>query len=422
MLKSLYASAVWKSIFRHGLPNTERNRALLMMSNVFLHLHPVKVRRQAVRFTATLGLGGLSLYLFLITGITGLFLMVYYIPSPALAYASMKDLEFAVFLGTLMRNMHRWAAHGMVAVVFLHMCRVFYTGSYKAPREFNWVIGIVLLILTCALSYSGYLLPWDQLAYWGVTVGTNIMGSIPVIGKKIRYVVLGGTITDQNALIRFYVLHCFFLPAVAATFMAIHFWRIRKDGGIAGPCREEPQQDQPVAALSDDGTVAGSPVKTYGLMALARGTTPLVQQQPEDTVDTWPHLVYRELIMAVAATAALLGLSYAFMAPLEELANPEFPPHPAKAPWYFLGIQELVSWMSPFIAGVLIPGLMVFALVLLPYVDRDPRGVGVWVHPARKSVIAIFTLWVMFMGILILIGEYCRGPGWVWYWPWELWP
>jgi quinol-cytochrome oxidoreductase complex cytochrome b subunit len=253
-----------------------------------------------------------------------------------------------------------------------------------------------------------------------VTVGTNLIGSVPIIGEKTKFVVLGGNVTDQNALLRFYVLHCFLLPGLAATLMAIHFWRIRKDGGISGP-PPEGNDNNIVAELSEEGETSGSPTKTYGLMAMARETSPHVDKQPEDTADTFPHLVYRELIMVILATAALALLSFFFMAPLEELANPEFPPHPAKAPWYFLGIQEMVSWMSPFLAGVVIPGLMVAALLMLPYVDRNPRGVGTWFHPSRKKLIILFTAWVVFMGVLILIGSYCRGPGWEWYWPWEPW-
>ncbi len=431
MLTKFFESRFWKSIFRHGLPNTERNRALTIMSNFFLHLHPVKVRRHAVSVNYTLGLGGLSLYLFIVTGITGVFLMFYYVPATDQAYENMKDLEFVVFLGILMRNMHRWAAHGMVAVVFLHMCRVFYTGSYKTPREFNWIIGLMLLVLTFALSYSGYLLPWDQLAYWGIQVGTKVMGSIPIMGEKVRFVVLGGNIVDQNALIRFYVLHCFLLPAIALLFMGLHFWRIRKDGGISGPPLEG-DKSAVAGELAEDEPIVASPTKTYGLMALAKGTSPHVEKQPEDTVDTFPHLVYRELIMVSLATVALLAASYFFMAPLEELANPNFVPHPAKAPWYFLGIQEMISWSppfmlasigitSPFFYGVIIPTLMLLILSILPYVDRDLSSVGVWFHPARKIAITIFTVWVILMGILIFIGEYCRGPLWVWYWPWEPW-
>ena len=430
MVKKLFESRFWKSIFRHGLPNTERNRALLMMSNFFLHLHPVKVRTHATSFKYTLGLGGLSLYLFIVTGITGLFLMFYYVPATDQAYGNMKDLEFAVFMGTLMRNMHRWAAHGMVAIVFLHMCRVFYTGSYKAPREFNWLLGLALLVVTFALSYTGYLLPWDQLAYWGVQVGTNVMGSVPILGEKMRFVVLGGNIVDQNALIRFYVLHCFLLPGAAVIFMCFHFWRIRKDGGISGPPLEA-TPDQVEGELEEHGAVIASPLKTYGLMALAKGSSPQIQKQPDDTVDSFPHLVYRELIMIVVATVALLGTSYLCMAPLEEAANPNLVPYIAKAPWYFLGIQEMISWSPPwplgyfgvtamFFYGVVLPSLMIVILGIVPYLDRDVSTGGVWFHPARKRAITIFTLWITFMGVLILIGEYCRGHGWNWHWPWQM--
>lgn len=430
MVNKLFESPFWKSIFRHGLPNTERNRALLMMSNFFLHLHPVKVRSHAVKFTYTLGLGGLSLYLFIVTGITGLFLMFYYVPATDQAYGNMKDLEFAVFMGTLMRNMHRWAAHGMVAVVFLHMCRVFYTGSYKTPREFNWLIGLALLVVTFALSYSGYLLPWDQLAYWGVQVGTNVMGSVPVLGEKVRFIVLGGNIVDQNALIRFYVLHCFLLPGAALLFMCFHFWRIRKDGGISGP----PLTGSSGGAegeLGEDGEIVASPAKTYGLMALANGSSLHIQKQPDDTVDSFPHLVYWELIMIIIATVGLLGISYFYMAPLEEAANPNLVPYIAKAPWYFLGIQEMISWCPPwplghlgitamFFYGVILPTFMIVALGIVPYLDRDTNTGGVWFHPKRRRALTLFTLWITFMGMLILVGEYCRGHGWDWHWPWQM--
>jgi quinol-cytochrome oxidoreductase complex cytochrome b subunit len=163
---------------------------------------------------------------------TGIPLMLYYHPSIPQAYADMKDLRFVVSAGLFLRNLHRWSAHAMVLVVFAHMCKVFYRGAYKPPREFNWVIGVVLLILTLLLSYTGYLLPWDQLAYWAITVGSNLLSSVPVLGPRMRFLMLGGNSVNANALLRFYVLHCVILPLIAVTFVAIHFWRIRKDGGI----------------------------------------------------------------------------------------------------------------------------------------------------------------------------------------------
>ena len=161
--------------------------------------------------------------------------MFYYVPSVERAYGDMQDLKYVVPFGRFLRNLHRWSAHGMVTTVFLHMLRVFYTGSYKPPREFNWVVGVVLFVLTLILSYTGYLLPWDQLAFWAITVGSNIAGYAPILGKKVQFAMLGGNIVGQGALLRFYVLHCILLPLVMAVLMALHFWRVRKDGGISGP-------------------------------------------------------------------------------------------------------------------------------------------------------------------------------------------
>jgi len=141
-------------------------------------------------------------------------------------------LQFVVSSGLFLRNLHRWSAHAMVFLVFAHMFKVFYRGAYRAPREFNWVIGVVLLLITLLLSYTGYLLPWDQLAYWAITVGSNIASAVPVMGEKIHFLLLGGNAVNANALLRFYVLHCMILPLAAMFFVAIHFWRIRKDGGL----------------------------------------------------------------------------------------------------------------------------------------------------------------------------------------------
>jgi quinol-cytochrome oxidoreductase complex cytochrome b subunit len=229
------SSSVWRSVVRHGYPDTQRNQALIIASNVFLHIHPVKIKRYATKVTYTFCLGGLSFFMFLVLVMTGVILMFYYVPSTDLAYDNMKDLGSSVTFGTLMRNMHRWAAQGMVISVFLHMTRVFFTGSYKPPREFNWVIGVLLLVTTFLLSFSGYLLPWDQLSLWAITVGTNIGGAAPILGPKVNFMLVGDYQIGQPTLIRFYTLHVIFLPLAAAFLMAVHFWRIRKDGGISGP-------------------------------------------------------------------------------------------------------------------------------------------------------------------------------------------
>ncbi|MCW8132338.1 MAG: cytochrome b N-terminal domain-containing protein [Planctomycetota bacterium] len=248
--ESVYQSVIWKSVFRHGFPDTDRNRTLVVLSNLFLHLHPAKLKGHAVRMRYTWCMGGLSFFMFLILTISGVFLMFYYRPTPEYAYQDIVALREDVPLGMFMRNVHRWGAHSMVLIVWLHMLRVFMTGSYKAPREFNWAIGVILLKLTLLLSFTGYLLPWDQLAIWAITVGTNMARATPFLGHEgpgasligyddfkvvhsksdIRFALLGGSIVGPSALLRFYVLHCVFLPLVAGFLMAVHFWRIRKDG------------------------------------------------------------------------------------------------------------------------------------------------------------------------------------------------
>jgi quinol-cytochrome oxidoreductase complex cytochrome b subunit len=231
----LFHNYIWRSIFRSGYPNTPRNQMLVVATNVFLHLHPTRIHKTHVRITHTYCLGGITFFFFLGLTVTGVMLMFYYRPSAELAFSDIAALETNVRFGMLMRNLHRWMAHGMVITVFLHMMRVFYTGAYKPPREFNWVVGVILLVLTLVLSYTGYLLPWDQLAIWAVTVGMNMAGSAPVLGEQSRMVMLGGFEVGPSALIRFYTLHVIGLPLLAAIFMAVHFWRIRRDGGLARP-------------------------------------------------------------------------------------------------------------------------------------------------------------------------------------------
>ena len=226
---------VWRSIFRQGYPTGDENRAKVIINSWFLHIHPVKVKRHTLKISYTWGLGFISGFLFLVLIVTGAWLMFFYVPSVERAYTDIQNLETAVTFGMLMRNMHRWAAHLMVLTVFLHLCRVFFTGGYKHPREFNWVLGIVLWVITLLLSFTGYLLPWDQLAYWAITVGTNIAGSTPFIGEQIRLLMLGASETGPEALIRFYTLHIAILPGVMAILIGVHFWRIRKDGGLSSP-------------------------------------------------------------------------------------------------------------------------------------------------------------------------------------------
>jgi quinol-cytochrome oxidoreductase complex cytochrome b subunit len=234
LLATLTENRLWRSIVRHGVRPTNRNRVLVVMENVFLHLHSAKVRRRNLEWSSTYYLGGIALLLFAVLLGTGLLLMLYYHPSVPQAYHDMKELQFVVSNGVFLRNMHRWAAHAMVLVVFLHLLRVFFHRAFRPPREFNWVVGTVLLILTLLLSYTGYLLPWDQLAFWAVSVGTNMAKAMPVLGPRVRFLLLGGNIVGENALLRFYVLHCVFLPLALVLGIAVHLWRVRKDGGVLG--------------------------------------------------------------------------------------------------------------------------------------------------------------------------------------------
>ncbi|HEX8180245.1 MAG TPA: cytochrome b N-terminal domain-containing protein [Pyrinomonadaceae bacterium] len=241
---------LWKSIFRVSHDRSDpRNRSLAVLSNVFLHLHPAKINRDATRYSFTWGMGGITFYLFIVLTFTGVLLMYYYHPVKGAAFRDILYLEHDVPFGRLLRNMHRWAAHLMVITTWLHMFRVVLTGSYKRPREFNWCVGVVLLVLTLLLSFTGYLLPDDQLGFWAVTVGTNMARATPVVGHEgpfgpqlgmtpyndVRFGLLGGSIVDANALLRSYIWHCIGIPLVLSIFLAVHFWRIRKDGGISGP-------------------------------------------------------------------------------------------------------------------------------------------------------------------------------------------
>lgn len=382
--KALTENRVYRSLVRHGFPSDNRNRALAVHSNLFLHVHPIKVRLRAIAFKRTLYLGGLSAAAFLLLTITGVLLMFYYRPSVPQAYHDMKDLEFVVSFGLFLRNLHRFAAHAMVALVFLHLVLTFYRGAYRQPREFNWVLGVGLFVATVLLSYTGYLLPWDQLAFWAVTVGTKMAEAAPVVGEKLRFLLLGGTEIGENALIRFYVLHCLALPLLAFFGIAVHIWRIRKDGGIyLGPAENAPPQ-------------TSAPHRPE-------------PEEKEALVMTWPHLMMRELVAFLALTLVLVVVSLALMAPLEAMANPLLTPNPAKAPWYFLGLQELLHYYPPLISGVALPALMLLALVAVPYFDTNTARAPMW-EPSRGRRLA--QVWGV-MGVLSLV-LYVAGAHPVW--------
>jgi len=339
--------------------NSDRkSRVSKITQNFFLHIHATRVHTFSMKPTYTFGLGMILGFLFLIMVFTGVILMIYYTPSVETAYQSVKDIVNVVPGGRIIRNMHRWASQGMVIVVFLHLLRVFYTGSYLGNRSLNWVIGVVLLIITLMSNFSGYLLPWDQLAYWAVTIGSNIAASARELtdllgitnffnpGGFLKKMLIGGESVGQPALSRFFTLHVIFLPLTMLVLFGVHFWRIRKDGGLS----------RPKAYAGDKGT-------TNKWLA-------------------WPVLMWTELGILIGVVLVVLFIALLADAPLLEQANPAFPENPAKSPWYFLGIQELVSY-SAFSGGMLVPVLYLVFLFSIPYRDREDEYIGVWFSGAK---------------------------------------
>ncbi|MBP7147839.1 MAG: cytochrome b N-terminal domain-containing protein [Acidobacteria bacterium] len=416
-------------------PASDRAAGDAVVSNFLLHWFPAKVAKASLDWNYSLWLGTISAALFLLLVVSGLPLLFLYVPSVERAYFSTKDIEYVVTFGSWIRAVHRLSAHLMVAVVFLHMVRVFLTGAYKngvgqgQKREWNWVIGVGMLLATMFLSFTGYLLPWDQLAFWAITVGTNIASSIPLVGPEIRELLLGGREIEQATLIRFYVLHCIFLPGALGGLFLYHMWRVRKDGGLARADRAtllaQPRPEPPVAT------------KTYTLLGVARGTAPTIRAKtldaPETTVNAVPDLVRRILIVVLGTIAAVGILSVFVRAPLEEPANPLVTPNPAKAPWYFLWLQEVVTDTTiriggftingAFLGGVVLPGLLVTLITLWPWLDRSgPRAAGVWFAADRRRQNIVFLAVCLAILVLTIVGTFLRGPYWNFYWPWQEWP
>jgi quinol-cytochrome oxidoreductase complex cytochrome b subunit len=420
----------------------------------FKEIMSARVRKSQLGFRQTWYLGPMTLGTFTIQVATGVLLMLYYHPSIPQGYADMKDLQFVVSSGNLLRNLHRWSAHAMVILVFAHMAKVFYRGAYRPPRELNWVVGVCLLLLTLLLSYTGYLLPWDQLSYWGTTVGASIMSSLPVVGSNIRFHLLGGLSVNANVLLRFYVLHTMILPLLVILLISIHLWRIHKDGGMYA-------HGESAKPMSDDsgGEPATDPAATVTEETLSYG-----------------ELLFREIIAIETLAAILITMGLLWNAPLAQLADPLHTPNPAKAPWYFTGLQEMLHYFPPIVAGVLVPGLVLTALVVIPYFNVNIQGQGIFLSETRRYirictlVLAVLLAFFLFFGVYVAIpatllvaallfvaasaapdppagfrlwlvskplpfwimtwflmelvtltavGTFFRGPGWAWVWPWR---
>jgi quinol-cytochrome oxidoreductase complex cytochrome b subunit len=416
-------------------PRSDRESGDAIVANFLLHWFPAKASRASLAWTYSFWLGTVSAALLLLLILSGLPLLFLYVPSVERAYASVKDVEYVVTFGAWIRSVHRISAHLMVAAVFLHLVRVFLTGAYKngagrgQRREWNWVIGVGMLLLTLFLSFTGYLLPWDQLAFWAVTVGTNIASSVPLVGKQVRELLIGGREIEQATLIRFYALHVIVLPGALGGLLAYHMWRIRKDGGLANA-----DADAVAAQARPEAPVR---TKTYSLLGVARGQSPVIRPSsvdaPDTTVNAVPDLTRRAAIVTLGTLAIVSILSVLIRSPLEEPANALLTPNPAKAPWYFLWLQEIVTDTTiriggftlngAFIGGVVLPGALMALLTLWPWLDRSPAlAAGRWFPAARRRQNVVFLLIVLGILVLTVIGLFMRGPYWQMFWPWQPWP
>ncbi len=332
---------------------------------LILHIHPRKVKESTLRFTLTFGLGGMAALLVVVQVVTGLLLKFHYEPSPENAYNSILNLQESLLFGKMLRNIHHWSAIALVWIAFLHMLRVIFTGAYSKPRHASWIFGLALLILVVLSNFTGYLLPWDQLSYWAVTVSTSLLSYVPIAGDLLRETLLGGKEVGQPTLTNFFNLHTGVIPLMMIIFMGYHFWRIRKAGGVIVAERD---RDSPM-------------------------------------VDTRPHLLNREFVVAIALLAAIFLLSSLIDAPLRERANPSFSPNPAKAPWYFMGLQELLIHFHPFFAVVVIPVTVLTAAIWLPFIKIDEKNQGLWflspvgIRSAKFSLAAGTLFTVLFIGL-----------------------
>lgn len=355
----------WRSAVRGEVAPRPNPRMRVHSNSFWYHIRPRALPLEATAWWYTAGLGWLSMFLFVLEAITGLVLMVYYTPSPDQAYADMLRILSDVPLGRLMRNMHRLGAHFMVAVVFLHMMRTFITASYKAPRQFIWVTGVILLLFTALLSFSGYLLPWDQLAYWAVTIGSSMAEAAPFVGHATNLLLRGGIDIGAGALLRFYLLHIFALPMLTLIGISIHYYAVRK------------QEISPVHELFRPEDRFGKPTKRK--------------------IPFLPDQVFFELAVIALLTCAFVVINAFFWdAKLESHANPTQTPNHTQAPWYFLWLQGMLKFGDKLWFGIAWPPLIIVGLLVLPYLDRNPS------RRFRDRKIALGTAALAMIGMVFL--------------------
>ena len=366
-----------------AVPRTDQERKQAIVRNLLLHLRPVRVPASTLRYTHTFGLGGMSLVLVLVLVLTGALLRFAYEPAPAAAWQSIVRLEDGTLFGRLVRSVHWWSANLLILIVVLHLLRTYFTSAYHPPRQFNWVIGLALLLGVVASNFTGYLLPWDQLSYWAITISTGMLEYVPLAGGWLRQLARGGAEIGQSTLTTFYTLHTTVVPVLLVTLMAFHFWRVRKARGVVVP--RKPGED-----ASPD----------------------------PDRVLTLPHLLARELAVALALIAVVLVSAAIVPAPLGEAANAGMSPNPAKAPWYFMGFQELLLHLHPLFAVVVVPLAAAVALLSIPYVRYEHDTSGIWFgsHTGRRLAVGAGVAALTITPLLVLLDEYAIDlPGWL---PW----
>jgi quinol-cytochrome oxidoreductase complex cytochrome b subunit len=336
--------------------------------NFIYHLHPPRVAKASIRFDRTFGLGGMALLLFLVLAFSGLLLRFAYIPTPAEAYDSILMINSEILFGKFVRNIHYWSGIFMVIITFLHFVRTFLAQAYYDIRRINWILGLALLILVVFSNFTGYLLPWDQLSFWAVTVATNMLDYFPGVGKAMQDIVRGGADVSSATLLNFFTFHTGILPVLMTMVMVYHFWKVRKAKGVALP-------------------------------ADAKET---------ERVPSNPDLLVRELTVGLTLIAVILLLSVFFAAPLQDRANPAYSPNPAKAPWYFMGIQELLLHMHPFFSVIVLPFLFFAAMVYLPYHRWSGHQPGRWFHSEKGMKLAVqaVMLAAIITPLVVLIDEY----------------
>ncbi len=384
-----FTERVRRSIWRDPQPNNERGRVRQVLNDLILHLHATKVPVRALKLTYSFGLGGLAILFFLVLILTGVLLLFVYTPTPEDAYASIQTLESEIWMGQLVRNLHHWSGNALLVVAVLHMLRVFYTAAFHTPREFNWLLGLSLLVLVALSNFTGYLLPWDQLAFWATTIVTGMIGYIPEVGEGLKQWLLGGSEVGGSTLRTFFAFHIVVFPLLMAIIISYHIWRVRKD--------------------------------TFSLPRAV--DEPPIDRRTLERVTTIPHLVNMELAIGLLVLGLLIAWATWIDAPLEPAANPSHPPNPAKAAWYFMGFQELLLHFHPLVVTLLIPGFAAAALVLLPYWDRrtaDPDVEGIWFRSRRGRRLAAINvvLGIVITTALVIVDEFWLDlPGHLDFWP-----